>query len=150
MTVKAMSLDVQGMVAGTMVLTADGALPVEYLAAGDRIVTRSGLRVLRGVAVQVVRRAALVRIGADTLGVGRPEGDVLVSAGQPVLIRDWRAQAMFGVPQAMIEARRLVDGHLIRAQSKTDVQVHLLQFDRSEVIYAGGLELGCAGQPVTV
>lgn len=32
---------------GTIVLTQDGALPVEYLSPGDRVVTRSGLCVLR-------------------------------------------------------------------------------------------------------
>jgi len=32
---------------GTIVYTLDGALPVEYLNAGDRIVTRAGARVLR-------------------------------------------------------------------------------------------------------
>lgn len=37
-----------GIALGTHVLTADGSLPVEYLQAGDRIVTRSGMRTLRG------------------------------------------------------------------------------------------------------
>jgi len=34
---------------GVIVFTADGALPVEFLSPGDRIVTRSGMRVLRGI-----------------------------------------------------------------------------------------------------
>jgi hypothetical protein len=38
-----------GIALGTHVLTADGTLPVEYLEAGDRIVTRSGMRTLRGI-----------------------------------------------------------------------------------------------------
>lgn len=37
-----------GIARGTLVLTADGTLPVEYLDAGDRIITRSGIRTLRG------------------------------------------------------------------------------------------------------
>lgn len=142
------ALDLQGLVAGTRILTADGALPVEYLGPGDRIVTRSGLRVLQAVTVQRVRRAAMVRIGHDTLGVGRPEADVLVAAGQNVLIRDWRAQAMYGCAQAMIPAARLVDGQLIRAEALSDVRLFGLQFDGPEVIYAGGLELGCVPQVV--
>ncbi|MBU2935504.1 MULTISPECIES: Hint domain-containing protein [Pacificibacter] len=36
-----------GILRGTHVLTADGTLPVEYLEAGDRIVTRAGMRTLR-------------------------------------------------------------------------------------------------------
>jgi len=35
---------------GTIVYTLDGALPVEYLGEGDRIVTRSGAKVLRELA----------------------------------------------------------------------------------------------------
>ena len=38
-----------GLAQGTLVLTADGNLPVEYLEAGDRIITRAGMRVLRSV-----------------------------------------------------------------------------------------------------
>lgn len=34
---------------GTIVLTLDGALPVEYLSVGDRIITRAGMRVLRDI-----------------------------------------------------------------------------------------------------
>ncbi|WP_417242500.1 hypothetical protein [Celeribacter sp.] len=30
-------------------MTADGALPVEFLEPGDRIITRSGMKVLRGI-----------------------------------------------------------------------------------------------------
>ncbi len=37
---------------GTIIYTLDGALPVEYLAPGDRIITRAGMRVLRGISRQ--------------------------------------------------------------------------------------------------
>ena len=37
----------KGLTLGTLVLTADGMLPVEYLHAGDRIITRAGMRTLR-------------------------------------------------------------------------------------------------------
>ena len=142
------SQTLQGVLAGTVVLTADGALPVEFLSAGDRIATRSGLRTLRGVAVQVVRRAAMVRIGTDTLGQGRPACETVVPAGQGILIRDWRAQALYGKPQAIVPAARLVDGTLIRSEAHTDVRLYALQFDFAEVIYAGGLELSCTPETV--
>lgn len=144
----AVALDLQGMAAGTTVMTAEGALPVEFLAPGDRIVTRSGLRVLRGVVVQVVRRAAMVRVGTDTLGVGRPEAEVMLPAGQPVLVRDWRARAMFGQPRAMIPAGRLVDGQIIRSVAVSDVRLYRLAFAQDEVVYAGGLELACVAETV--
>ncbi len=34
---------------GTIIYTLDGTLPVEYLAPGDRIITRAGMRVLRAI-----------------------------------------------------------------------------------------------------
>lgn len=36
-----------GLPVGTIVLTLDGALPVEHLTAGDLVITRAGARVLR-------------------------------------------------------------------------------------------------------
>ena len=41
-----------GMAPGTIIYTLDGALPVEYLAPGDRIITRAGMRVLRDISVR--------------------------------------------------------------------------------------------------
>lgn len=38
-----------GFAAGTIILTAEGALPVEYLEPGDRVITRAGMRVLKGI-----------------------------------------------------------------------------------------------------
>ena len=48
-----------GLPLGTIVLTLDGALPVEFLTPGDRIVTRAGMRVLRGIDRPAPRRFAL-------------------------------------------------------------------------------------------
>ncbi|WP_460273319.1 hypothetical protein [Celeribacter sp. ULVN23_4] len=36
----------KGLLLGTKVMTADGALPVEYLEPGDRVITRAGMRTL--------------------------------------------------------------------------------------------------------
>jgi len=143
------AVTMSGMVAGTDVMTADGALSVEHLFAGDRVVTRSGLRVLRAVAVSFVPRAAMVQIAGDALGIGRPDRSVQVAAGQGVLIRDWRARALFGTAQAVIPAARLVDGQFILAMTQTDVRLFSLRFDEPAVIHAGGLELACPSEPAT-
>ncbi len=42
-----------GILSGTRVLTLDGELPVQFLCPGDRIITRSGARVLRGVEMRI-------------------------------------------------------------------------------------------------
>jgi hypothetical protein len=131
------------MLAGTMVRTLDGILPVEYLTPGDRIVTRNGARRLTSVSVQARKMVDLVRIRASTLGHDRPEQDLLVSPGQPLLIRDWRAKAIFGVAVAAIPASRLADGEFVCLETHRQVRLFTLRFDDDEVIYAEGLELAC-------
>lgn len=132
-----------GVMAGTMVRTLDGVLPVEYLTPGDRIVTRNGARRLTSVSVQARKVIDLVRIRASTLGHDRPEQDLLVSPGQPILIRDWRAKAIFGTPVAAIPASRLADGEFVCLETHRQVRLFTLRFDEDEVIYAEGLELAC-------
>ncbi len=146
-TAGVVSLIPHGLGAGTEVLTADGVLPVEYLGLGDRIVTRAGLRVLRGVTCRALTDAAMVSVGTDMLGVGRPAAEILLTPGQPVLIRDWRAKALFGAATAMVPAGRLVDGRSVRCVVVPDLRLFTLYFDLPEVIYASGLELGCSAEP---
>ena len=111
----------QAVLAGTPVLTLEGALPVEFLQPGDRILTRAGMRRLVQVEVAVVRNARVVRIAHGTLGVDCPEEDLVVAAGQQVLVRDWRAKAMYGVPAALIQAAKLADGEYIRCETLAEV-----------------------------
>jgi hypothetical protein len=131
------------MLAGTQVRTLDGVLPVEFLTPGDRIVTRNGARKLVSISVQSRKMVDLVRIRASTLGHDRPEQDLLLSPGQPVLIRDWRAKAIFGLPVAAIPAARLADGEFVCLETHRQVRLFTLRFDEDEVIYAEGLELAC-------
>lgn len=136
-----------GISAGTGIRTLDGVLPVEFLEPGDRIVTRSGARRLVAVSVQKHRGPGLVRIHATTLGHDRPERDLLVGEAQLLLIRDWRAKALFGQEVAAIPAARLADGEFIRRETKqsphAQVRLYTLRFDEDEVIWAEGLELAC-------
>lgn len=139
----------RGVSSGTIVATLEGYLPVEFLSVGDRIVTRNGMRVLRQISVQRYSGPA-VRITASALGHDRPEQDLTVPAGMPILIRDWRAGAIFGQDQAMVPAERLVDGEYIAAGSVTGMRLYELMFDEPEVVYAEGVELCCSAVPAPV
>jgi hypothetical protein len=145
--------EVLGLLAGTQIRTLDGLLPVEFLEPGDRIVTRAGSRRLVAVSVVQRRMARVVRIRATTLGHDRPEQDLLLAPGQPVMIRDWRARALYGVEAAAIPAVRLADGEFIVTEILRQVQIFTLRFAEDEVIYAEGLEIACpavtAEAPVT-
>jgi hypothetical protein len=139
----AATLAVQGMLAGTTVLTLEGTLPVEYLALGDRVLTRSGARRIAQIEMTVMRNARVVKVAHDTLGVGRPQEDVTVSAAQGILLRDWRARALYGAGRAVVPASRLVDGDYIKAETLPEARLYTLVFTEPCVIYAGGLELAC-------
>lgn len=135
-------------VAGTRILTPQGPVAVEMLRPGDSVVTRDhGAAVLRWVgqrrlsAIDLARAPKLypVRIAAGALGEGVPERDLWVSPQHRVLLRSAIAQRMFGAPEVLLPAIRLVGQPGIGVVSDV-VQVtyvHLL-FDRHEIVYSDG------------
>ncbi|PWE30469.1 hypothetical protein DDZ14_15630 [Maritimibacter sp. 55A14] len=138
-----------GLPTGTTILTGDGALPIEFLAPGDRIVTRDGgMAVLRGIRSRKVTGRA-VRVRAGTLGHGRPDTDTLLPAGQRILLRDWRAPALFGCAQALVPVDRLVDGEFLVREEDVAMTLHELVFDAPHILYADGLELASSDAHAT-
>jgi len=138
-----------GFVSGTILLSQDGEMPVEFLSPGDRIITRdAGM-----VQLQAIRRrrivARAISFAAGSLGHTRPDQDLILPAGQMVLIRDWRAQAMFGRPQALVRADSLVDDGFIRDLGPQKMTLYQLQFADLHVLYVGGMEVACATKPET-
>lgn len=139
----------RGLTSGTIMLTLDGELPVEFLTAGDRVVTRdTGVSVVKSIRAVVVTCAA-VRLAAGSLGHTRPDRDVILPADQPLLIRDWRAQALFGTKQAMVPASRLVDGEFITDIGNMKLTLYQIEFDAPHIVYADGLELQST-QPIAM
>ncbi len=132
-----------GMVAGTRIRTLDGILPIEFLEPGDRIVTRAGARKLAAVSILKRRAIDLVKIRASTVGHDRPENDLLLAPGQPVIVRDWRARALYGCDVIAIPAARLADGEFVLRETHTHVRLFTLRFAEDEVIWAENLELAC-------
>lgn len=141
-------LALTGIAPGTPVMTMTGARPVEMLAPGDRLITRAGMRVLRAIHVAETR-VAMVSFPAGTLGHDRPTEALLLAPGQGVLIRDWRAMALFGRPQAVVPAARLVDGRIVQRLPEAPVRLYTLQMDGPEIVQAGGLDLAFVPAEVT-
>ena len=137
-----------GLLAGTRVMTLDGALPVEFLTVSDRIVTRLGARRLLQIDVSLVQNARVICIAQDTLGVDRPTEDLVVAPDQPIFIYDWRAKALYGTATALAPAARLVDGEYIRAETRPQARFFTLRFADDVVIYADGVELACDARPI--
>lgn len=131
-----------GLAFGSTVLTAQGERSVETLAPGDRIVTRDGIRRLTA-AITDELTGTVVRVSASALGHDRPDADVRLAPGQLLLLRDWRAQALYGTPTALVPVSRLVDGEYISTEETGTIQVITLCFDSPCVIYVHGLEIAC-------
>jgi hypothetical protein len=131
-----------GLPAGTTVMTLDGEMPVEHLLPGDRIISRtSGMASLREVRVTEAT-VSTIRIMAGSLGHTRPDRDMNVGPDTLIHIRDWRAMALYGAPTALVPAERLVDGEFVAHAAPKTQRLFTLVFDRAQVIYADGLEVG--------
>jgi hypothetical protein len=130
-----------GIAAGTVVMTADGALPVDFVEPGDWVIARSGLRMVRAVRQHRYSGPA-IRIGEGALGEGRPEQVLILPAAAPVLICDARA-SFFGRKCAVIPVADLVDGDGIAPAGDVTMRLYDLRFDAPEIVHAEGLQIAC-------
>ena len=130
-----------GLMAQSMILTLQGEIPVADLMPGMRVVTRdSGTAMIRNLRRRRVVTDA-VRILAGSLGHTRPDSDVILPAGQQVLLRDWRAEALFGASQVMVPAHKLIDGEFVSALGAMTLDLCEIEFDRPHILYVDGLEV---------
>ncbi len=135
-------------VQGTRIATGKGAIRVQRLQVGDMIPTKSnGPRKIRWIGrrrfdAEDLRRTPKlrpIRIMAGALGNGMPERDLLVSRQHRMLVQSRIAEHMFGAPEVLIPAIRLIKlpGIFIDEAAQSVEYFHLL-FDRHEVIFAEG------------
>ncbi|WP_300029240.1 Hint domain-containing protein [uncultured Roseobacter sp.] len=133
-----------GLVHGARVLTLRGEMPVQALVPGDRLVSPGAVmaEVNRIEVSSVITRGIYVIAGS--LGHTRRSTDTLLAAGQPVLIRDWRAAALTGRRLAWLPAIDLVDGEFVRDIGLAPMTLYRVICDGPRVICADGMELGSA------
>lgn len=127
-------------VAGTLIRTPEGDVPVETLQPGDLVTTRDhGPQPLRWIGSRSVRAEgefAPILIRAGSFGTHR---DLMVSPQHRILLRDAYAELLFGEGEVLVAAKDLLNGSSISRQFGGDVTyVHLL-FDQHQVIYSEGL-----------
>ena len=130
-----------GLPVGTPILTADGCLPVEFLSPGDRIVTRNGGMTTLDSIHAVTRPTRLLEIAPGALGEVVPEAHLYLPAEQPVLLRDWRAENLYGQSQAMAAASMLIGQAGVTDLGERTCILFRLEFASARIVYAGGLEL---------
>ncbi|THH35338.1 Hint domain-containing protein [Aliishimia ponticola] len=127
-------------VAGTLIATPQGDVPVETLSPGDLVLTKDhGAQPLRWIGTRQVAAEgpfAPILIRAKTFGAHR---DVLLSPLHRVLIRDEMAELLFGEDEVLVAARDLVnDATVLRQPGGEVTYVHLL-FDQHQVVFSEGL-----------
>lgn len=135
-----------GCCTGTPVLTGDGALPIEWLTEGDRIITRDqGMIRLEGTQ-RFVASGPIVAMRAGALGGVMPENRMLLLPDQEVLVRESRGLLRRTPKGRMVSAAELVDGDAVQWLDRdAEYEMIALLFSAPHVIYAGGLELAMAG-----
>jgi len=127
-------------VAGTLILTPDGEVPVETLSPGDLVITQDeGAQPVRWIGqrrVEAVENFAPIHIRGGTFG---SHNDLLVSPQHRVLIHDSLAELLFGEAEVLVKAKDLVnDSTVTRRTGGTVAYVHIL-FDRHQVVFSEGL-----------
>lgn len=135
---------------GTMIGTPDDPRRIEALRPGDLVETRDGgalpvRKVLsrRLSVAELVQSRALrpVIIARGALGPGLPHRDLRVSPQHRMLVRSTIAKRMFGVPEALVTAKRLLPLPGIRqsAGTKPVTYFHLVM-DGHQIVWADGAE----------
>lgn len=135
---------------GTRIATPYGAVPVEELREGDRVVTKdngpreilwTGARHMSGARLFACPDLRPVRISGGAFGIDRPDDSFHVSPEHRLLVKGRAAQALFNTPEVLVRARDLVNGTTIRQDMRLRevTYVHLL-LESHEVIWANGVE----------
>jgi hypothetical protein len=125
-------------VAGTMIATTRGPVPVESIRPGHRVCT-----VLGGDTAEVIwvgRRAVEcarhpdpgkvwpIRVSAHAFGRGMPAADLLLSPDHAVY-----------VDRVLIPIRRLLNGRTVRQELTDRVSYHAIELARHDVVLANGM-----------
>lgn len=136
-----------GLVAGTLIRTTEGEIPVEYLLAGDQIETANhGIVELRGTSLVEAHNVDLVLIDPAALGAPGPQPGhtLVVPINQQILVHDWRAQILHGQDAMLTPASSLVDDVQVIRETRAVVRLIRLHFDTPQVIWADGIEVASA------
>lgn len=132
---------------GTMIATERGPVAVEALRTGDRLVTRdNGLRRVHWIGRRDVDYSELlvepelgpVLVRAGAFGDGRPYRDMMVSPSHRFLISPEQSFLTIEEDEALVAARHLVDGRLVRSAKTLGVSYLHLLCDAHQVILADG------------
>lgn len=135
---------------GTRILTPSGALNIETLQPGDRILTKdngpqeilwAGYRRMSGARLYAMPHLRPIRLKAGALGVDRPDADLLVSPQHRMLLRGPASRALFNTPEVLVKAEDLLNDKSICVDHtlREVTYIHILLANHN-IVWANGLE----------
>ncbi len=135
---------------GTAIRTAEGTKRIEDLRPGDWIATKdnglqeilwTGNRRMTGARLHAMPHLRPIRFRVGALGLGRPDGDLLVSPQHRMLVNGPAARALFNTPEVLVAAEDLINdvSILVDHTQREVIYIHIL-LERHQVIWANGLE----------
>ena len=132
---------VSGLPGNTPVLTRRGFLPAQDIEVGQSLITRdSGLQTVASVE-HVTVRTRMVRFARTVLSDPGFYDTLRLPAHQLVNLRDWRATALHGKPEAQAPAASLIDEAYITDDGIEELRLTRLIFPSAATLYVGGMEV---------
>jgi hypothetical protein len=137
-------------VAGTLIRTVRGEVPVEELMVGDLVLTHEGWpapvrwigeRRLSAAELRAAPHLRPVTIRKDAFGPGAPYRDLQVSPQHRIALKGWRAELFFGEPEVLAHALHLVDDARVLHPPVPERGVHYVHFclRDHDLVWANGL-----------
>ena len=135
---------------GTRLTTPHGARAIEELRPGDQVTTKdngpqeilwTGHRRLSGARLHAMPHLRPVRFRAGAMGIGQPDGDLVVSPQHRMVVRSPVANALFRSDEVMVAAEHLTNGRSVTVdRDLRDVTYFHVLLAHHNVIWANGLE----------
>jgi len=136
---------------GTRLRTPEGAVAIENLGPGDKVLTRddgpqevqwTGQRRMSGARLFAMPSQRPIRIRAGALGLHRPDADLVVSPEHRVIVKGAAARDLFAQPEVLVCASDLIgDARVTVDHSMRETWYVHLMLERHQVVWANGLEV---------
>lgn len=137
---------------GALLQTNRGVVAIEDILPGDQVKTvthdfqtvhwRGSMTIVPETAGQDALMGRLIRVSADSLGIGRPMPDLLLGPSARLYHRSPQLQSITGHDAAFVPASDFIDGvNIFEVAPQSPVQVFQLGFVNHERIVANGVEL---------
>ncbi|MCV2893076.1 Hint domain-containing protein [Lentibacter sp. XHP0401] len=135
---------------GTRINTSDGPRAIETLRQGDLVLTKDngeqeiqwiGQRRMSGARLFAMPRLRPIRFRSGSLGIERPDEELVVSPEHRMLVKGAVARALFNTDEVLVRAKDMLNDHnvVIDSQLKEVTYVHLL-LPKHQIVWANGVE----------